>query len=299
MSYIDNQTYYGSSSNFGEHQYVSLAEIVNNFMLMYVGPDNLVDNVSRHNILFHTKRAIQELNYDAARNAKVVEMEVGSDLQMIMPPDFVDYVRVSVLVDGQLYPLHQNNKINYATAYQQDVNLDFLFDVDGNVITETSQLDTDRLAGLPQSLYNGPGIYNGMYGWNLDGDWYFGYSIGGFFGMDPDIANQNDSFRINKAAGVINFSSGVAGKRLVLEYISDGLENGDDTSVKVHKFAEEYIYAYVKWAVLNNKHGIQEYIINRARKDKSSLLRNAKIRLSNIKAGRLLMVLRGRDKWIK
>lgn len=293
MSYISNETYYSDSSNYGEHQYVTLAELVNNFMLMYVGPDALVDNVPRSKVLFHAKRGIQELNYDAAKSSKVIEMEVGSDLMMIMPPDFVEYVRISVLVDGQLYPLHQNSKINYATAYQQDANLDFLFDVDGNILTETSQLDTDRLAGLPQTVYNGSGAYNGQYGWNIDGVWYFGY------GVDPSEANQNDSFRINKAAGVINFSSGVAGKRIVLEYLADGLENGDDTLVRVHKFAEEYLYAYVKYAILNNKFGVQEYVVNRAKKEKISLLRNAKIRLSNLKAGRLLMVLRGKDKWIK
>lgn len=299
MSYITNETYYGDSSNYGEHQYVSLADIVNNFMLEYVGPDALVDNVPRSKVLFHAKRGIQELNYDAAKSSRVVEMEVGSDLMMIMPPDFVEYIRISVLMNGQLFPLHQNSKINYATAYQQDSNLDFLFDVDGNILTETSQLDTDRLAGLPQSLYSGPGAYNGRYGWNLDGDWYFGFTVGGYYGIDPSEANQNDSFRINKQAGVINFSSGVSGKRIVLEYLSDGLENGDDTQVKVHKFAEEYLYAYIKYAILNNKFGIQEYVVNRAKKEKTSLLRNAKIRLSNLKAGRLLMVLRGRDKWIK
>ena len=43
----------------------------------------------------------------------------------------------------------------------------------------------------------------------------------------------------------------------------------------------------------------KEYVINRARKDKSSLLRNAKLRLSNIHPGRLLMNLRGQDKWLK
>ena len=44
---------------------------------------------------------------------------------------------------------------------------------------------------------------------------------------------------------------------------------------------------------------MQEYIINRAKKEKSALLRNAKIRLSNIHPGRLLMNLRGQDKWLK
>jgi hypothetical protein len=55
----------------------------------------------------------------------------------------------------------------------------------------------------------------------------------------------------------------------------------------------------MKYAVLNNKTGVQEYIVQRAKKDKTALLRNAKIRLSNMHPGRLLMNLRGKDKWIK
>jgi hypothetical protein len=67
----------------------------------------------------------------------------------------------------------------------------------------------------------------------------------------------------------------------------------------VNKLFEEYIYAYIKYALLNSKFGIQEYVVNRAKKDKSALLRNAKIRISNMHPGRLLMNLRGQNKWIK
>jgi len=77
------------------------------------------------------------------------------------------------------------------------------------------------------------------------------------------------------------------------------MENGNDGSVSVNKMFEDYVYAYIKYAILNSRLGVQEYIVNRARKDKSSLLRNAKIRLSNIHPGRLLMNLRGQDKWLK
>ena len=77
------------------------------------------------------------------------------------------------------------------------------------------------------------------------------------------------------------------------------MENGEDGSISVNKLFEEYLYAYVKYSLLNGRLGVQEYIVNRARKDKSSLLRNAKIRLSNIHPGRLLMSLRGQDKWLK
>jgi hypothetical protein len=67
----------------------------------------------------------------------------------------------------------------------------------------------------------------------------------------------------------------------------------------VNKLIEEFIYAYIKYVILSNRYGVQEYIVNRARKEKTALLRNAKIRLSNMHPGRLLMNMRGRDKWIK
>ena len=93
--------------------------------------------------------------------------------------------------------------------------------------------------------------------------------------------------------------SGVSGKLVVLEYVSDGMEKGDDANVSVNKLFEEYIYAAIKFSFLNNRLSAQAYVINRARKDKSSLLRNAKLRLSNMHPGRLLMNLRGQAKWIK
>jgi len=77
------------------------------------------------------------------------------------------------------------------------------------------------------------------------------------------------------------------------------MENGDDSLITVNKLIEEFMYAYIKYAILNGKVNIQEYVVQRAKKDKTALLRNAKIRLSNIHPGRLLMNMRGRDKWIK
>jgi len=123
--------------------------------------------------------------------------------------------------------------------------------------------------------------------------------VGARYGLNTETANQNPTFSINRKGGVINFSSDMAGELCVLEYVSDGMEKGDDSQVSVNKLFEEFIYASMKYAILNSKLGIQEYIVNRLRKEKSALLRNAKIRLSNIHPGRLLMNLRGQNKWIK
>jgi hypothetical protein len=95
-----------------------------------------------------------------------------------------------------------------------------------------------------------------------------------------------------------DFSS-MAGELCILEYISDGMEGGDNSLITVNKLFEQYIYAAIKYEILNSKFGVQEYIVARARKDRTALLRNAKIRISNIHPGRLLMNLRGMDKIIK
>jgi hypothetical protein len=133
----------------------------------------------------------------------------------------------------------------------------------------------------------------------VDGNWYFDYTIGNAIGLNTETANFNPTFNINKKAGVINFDSGMAGEICILEYVSDGMENGDDSIISVNKLFEQYIYAAIKYEVLNSKFGVQEYIVNRAKKDRTALLRNAKIRMSNIHPGRLLMNLRGMDKMIK
>ena len=85
MPYITNYQYYTNNgaqpqdANWGSYQYVTLKDIINNFMLMYVGNDKLVNNVEIYNIRFHAKRAIQEINYDALRNIKVMELELEEE----------------------------------------------------------------------------------------------------------------------------------------------------------------------------------------------------------------------------
>jgi hypothetical protein len=307
MAYITQYQYYENGgvdptdANWGSYQYVSLEDIVNNFMLMYAGNHSLVNNEERFKILFHAKRAIQELNYDAFKEIKILELEVSDTLRFVLPSDYVNWVRVSQYRDGLMYPLSENIQTNWSQAYLQDNNYNILFDQDGAALSpEFSTLDTERIFGGAQSIYLNQGsVMNGREGWNVDGNWYFQYGIGARFGLNTETANINPTFKINPKGGVINFSSGMSGELCVLEYVSDGMENGDDSSVTVNKMFEDFIYAYIEYAVLGSKVGVQEYIVTRLKKKKTALLRNAKIRISNIHPGRLLQNLRGRDKWIK
>jgi len=307
MAYITQENYYENNgvtpvdSNWGSYQYVSLQDVVNNFLLMYSGNHSLINNEERYKILFHAKRAIQELNYDAFKQIKVLQLTVNDTLKYILPSDYVNWVRVSLYKDGYLRPLTENIQVLSSNAYLQDNIGRILFDQQGNALSpEFSEIDLQRLEGVKKSIYlNSSSPYNGQEGWNIDGGWYFEYGIGARYGLNNETANFNPTFNIDIKSGVINFNSDMYGQSVVLEYISDGMENGNDAIVSVNKLFEKFIYAYITYEILSSKLGVQEYIVNRARKEKTALLRNSKIRLSNIHPGRLLMNLRGMDKWLK
>ncbi|MGI9555612.1 MAG: hypothetical protein ACR2M9_02045 [Cyanophyceae cyanobacterium] len=308
MAYINDYTYYENTGNphteqdnWGSYQYVSLYDIVNNFMLMYAGNHSLVNNEERYRVLFHAKRAIQELNYDAFKEIKILELDVCERLRFVLPQDYVNWVRVSLYKDGVLRPLTENIQTNWSDAYLQDNTCRILFDHDGNILKPSqSFIDLQRVEGTKKSIYlNDQSPYNNREGYCVDGEWYFDYGVGARYGLNTETANFNPTFKIDPKGGVINFSSDMAGNLCIVEYVSDGMENGDDSLVTVNKLFEEYVYAYIQYAILNSKFGVQEYVVNRARKRSSSLLRNAKIRISNIHPGRLLQNMRGMDKWIK
>ena len=130
--------------------------------------------------------------------------------------------------------------------------------------------------------------YGGMYGDN-----YFGQR----YGLQPETAQVNGWFTINERNGKMSFSSDLADKLIVLEYISDGL--GYDADMKIPKLAEEALYAHISHAILATRINQPEYVIQRLRREKSAKLRNAKIRLSNIKLNEFVQIARGKSKWIK
>lgn len=307
MAYISQYQYYENGGvvpedkNWGSYQYVSLADIVTNFLLMYSGNHSLVNNEERYKILFHAKRAVQELNYDAFKEIKVLQLEVSHNLIFVLPSDYVNWVRISLYKDGWLRPLSENIQTLSSKAYLQDNTGRILFDQDGNALSpEYSGIDFDRLTMHKKSIYLNQGNqYNGQLGWNYDGMWYFDYNIGTAYGLNTETANFNPTFNVDRKSGVINFDSSMVGESCVLEYVSDGMEGGDDSLITVNKLFEEYIYAAIEYNILSSKLGVQEYIVNRSRKKRRALYNNAKIRISNIHPGRLLMNMRGMDKQIK
>ena len=117
------------------------------------------------------------------------------------------------------------------------------------------------------------------------------------YGLDPQHAQVNGSFFIDQRLGKIHFSSNISGKTIILDYISDGL--GTDEEMQVHKFAEEAMYKSILCAIMSAKANVGRNQLIYYKKDKFAAIRQAKLRLSNIKLEELTQVLRGKSKWIK
>jgi hypothetical protein len=63
--------------------------------------------------------------------------------------------------------------------------------------------------------------------------------------------------------------------------------------------AEEALYAHILHAIISTRINQPEYVVQRLKRDRSAKLRNAKIRLSNIKIEEITQVMRGKSKWLK
>ena len=79
--------------------------------------------------------------------------------------------------------------------------------------------------------------------------------------------------------------------------MSDSL--GTDAEMIVHKFAEEAMYKWIAHAILSTKFDTPETLVQRYKRERFAAIRNAKLRLSNLKIGELTQVMRGKSKHIK
>jgi hypothetical protein len=298
-----NQDAFGTTveNNYGGYEYIKLHDVVNNFLVAYVGNQKLISDVKRTDVIFHAKRGLQEFSYDTLKSVKSQELTIPHSLNIVLPQDYVNYVSVCYIdqlgVKRPIYPANNLTTSPYQNLVQDATGIpiqdNFGSNVEGTSITE------ERWKKANDVVIN-QGIFD-----NLDdyAYWanYYGFdntiAYGQLYGLEPQYAQVNGWFNPNYREGKMSFSSDLVNKLIVLEYISDGLAY--DLDSKVPKLAEDAIYAYILHAIISTRANQQEYLVQRLKKDKSAKLRNAKIRLSNIKLDEIAQVMRGKSKWIK
>ena len=428
------QPYYdGSGVPFGSYQFTNLNNIIVNFMATYVGEGKVLAKTNRGDVFFHGHRALQELSFDTFKSCKAQEITVPPSLQMILPQDYVNYTKVSVIDEGGIkHLLYPASKTSNPSNPIQNSDGDFALQAIGtlnstttvvlddeysnvlvgmvvvapNVPTLTTVIDIVTAANITTITLSAAATYTGTETltfhtstqdlvsqeessiisigatWaaaddkitlasiadansieigmlvsdiafvagttvvdvngvivtvsgnssvagvatsltfispNSTSDTWVNYKSGGSsenqddtywpmqgsrFGLDPQYAQANGSFYIDCISGKIHFSSNVAGKTVVLDYISDSLGTGAEQGAPgvdliVHKFAEEAVYKWILYGCVSARIDIPEHVVLRYKKEKFAETRKAKLRLSNLKLEELTQILRGKSKQIK
>ena len=468
MGLLDNhvpqqhyQNTHPGTGKYNHYQFVSLVDIINQFIIGYVGEGKLISKADRMQVNFHAQRALAELSFDTFKSVKSLESYVTNSLVLPLPIDYVNYTKISCVdnagIKKPLYPTL--GKTSNPQKYQTDDDYEYLFDENGNFISsgelvkngnfhggssnwilnttysstgqinipgsasqpvQTSNVATtlgdpgqgwffekNKIIGLDLvqgqgftqedvEIINGEsykvsitisgyeaGLYrfsiidergdithltnisaNGTYtetlvaggtvnafksktimfkqvqaptsspsGNNITVDnisivrlkneetsttWsnyksnkpnenkqhdydyddhIFEANVGRRYGIDPQHAQDNGSYYIDDVRGLINFSSNISGKTVIIDYISDSL--GTEEEMQVHKLAEEAMYKSIVYAILSTSSNVPEYAVRRYKREKFAAVRQAKLRLSNIKLEEITQILRGKSKQIK
>ena len=278
----------------GYYRRTSLEDVINNFIVAYVGEDKILPKVPRYEVDFWAQRGVQEFSYDILHSEKSIEMELSDALTFPLPQDFVTYSAISqVEKDGTKTRLFPQRKVNNPTAPLQDSDYEFTFDDSGNLqqaskstsltkFQDASNYETDNSDRTERFIDDDYPYENKRYGSN------------------PENMSSIPTFVLDEVNGLIYFDGSLKkDKTIVLDYISDGLaDNGDLSTVYIPKLAEDALYAFI----LYNLSKVRPSAVQLAplyKKEASAKMRNTKIRLSNYNLPELAQILRGKSKWIK
>jgi hypothetical protein len=262
----------------------------------------VIQTCKKSDVVFFAKRSLQEFSYDTLKSIKSSELTVPSTLSLIIPQDYVNYVSFCYIdqlgVKRPIYPANNLTTDPYYTFIQDEQAVptqdNFGENIEGTSITEArwKEANTKLLNGEWYRDFDYYGYANPDL-WSLNGPWNWGR----LYGLDPKLSQANGWFGVDEREGKFTFSSNLLDKLVVLEYISDGLAYDLDT--KVPKMAEDAMYKSILYNIVSTRANQPEYVVQRYKKDRYAALRNAKIRLSNIKLPEFTQIMRGKSKWIK
>ena len=236
------ESYYSDEDLYGGYQYIPLGQIINAMVLEATDDDSYLKGTKRSKIIYHAKQGVRNLSQDVANDVLAFEITVPDSLVWALPQDYVNYVRVSVVVHDtvtgsyRLEPLDINYNIHAAIGYLQDDVADLLFDEDGYIL----QADSLNAVAKPYKRYSISTNHTGNQPT-----------------LDTSRISRYGEFTIDERRGLFMFSSNLADEEIVIEYVSDGLSNELwETTVTVHKYLKEALEDYIYNECISRKRNV-------------------------------------------
>jgi len=247
--------------NYGSYAYTKLDDIVNNFLVAYVGDGKMILSAKRTDIVFFAKRAMQEFSYDTLKSVRSQELSVPQSLSLPIPQDYVNYVKCSWIDDAGVKHIIYPTRVTSNPTSLPIQDEDGVPTQDGQGENTLFQQSKTENRWSSQSDVNNwsPNDYRHPFNDGL---------VGKRYGIQPEEAQVNGKFTINERTGSFSFSSDLAGRLIILEYVSDGL--AVDLDMKLPKMAEQAMYMHIAYSVLSGRANVPEYIVNRFKRDRCS-----------------------------
>lgn len=134
--------------------FISLNDIINNFIISYTGPGKLIPDSKRTEVVFHARRSLQEFSYETLKGQFLLHEPVSPNVPYDLPKDLVAIV--SVKVDGQTLiessvnpPPEDEYFIDYSNN-QIILNQENEGESDFDVKYLSNALTTDESAAIPK-----------------------------------------------------------------------------------------------------------------------------------------------------
>jgi len=140
MALLDGQTHksYYDNNTFGGYQFVSLHDIIGQFMAIYVGEEKIINKAGRTEVAFHAQRALAELSFDTLKSFKSQSIILPPSLVMPLPHDYVNYTRLSWCDDaGIKHPLYKTNDTSNPFQILQSEDGSYSFPPDPKLLSNS------------------------------------------------------------------------------------------------------------------------------------------------------------------
>ena len=191
-------------------------------------------------------RGLKELNMDAGKDIKSIEMIVQSNGSIDFPSDYIGYTKIGRADgDGRLHVLGVDRRRVRNTTFTNS--------------TLSDSEDNDDYFIFRNYLSDG--------------------SLGSIYGVGGGN-NANGYYTEDRKNSRFIFNGNLKGKTIVLEYISDGSSDEPNEEINVDPYLEEALMAFIHWRSIQRKRGIQQYEKESARREYYNEKRLAVARLN-------------------
>ena len=190
-----NDKAYGNEveKNWGSYAYTKLDEVIENFLVAYVGAGKLIQNVKRTDVIFHAKRGLQEFSYDTLKSVNKLEVSIPHNLSIAIPQDYVNYVNLYWIdqsgVKRVIMPADMLTTNPTDLFLQNTKGIPIQDQFNDNI--DTTSVTEDRWKNnILKERTNPEFIDDTMLGLEYYYGWpQFGY--GQLYGLDPQFANSS------------------------------------------------------------------------------------------------------------